>query len=85
MVYPIIREIFSVLIERNIYLEVNLSSLNKPYQMIIPEPEMLEMYKEMGGKLICVGSDTHRINQFIDNRHILQRFNLPSAPLKRFR
>ncbi|HHV36872.1 MAG TPA: histidinol-phosphatase HisJ family protein [Candidatus Cloacimonetes bacterium] len=84
-VYPIIEEIFSALIERNIYLEVNLSSLNKPYQMIIPEPEMLDMYKEMGGKLLCIGSDTHRINEFVDNTPILQRFNLPSNPIKRFR
>ncbi|MCB5235023.1 MAG: histidinol-phosphatase HisJ family protein [Candidatus Cloacimonetes bacterium] len=84
-VYPIIKDIFEVMIARNIYLEVNLSSLYKPYQMIIPEPEMLQMFKEMGGTLISIGSDTHRLDKFEDNTSILQRFKLPSEPLKRFR
>lgn len=83
--YPIIKEIFSTIIKRKIYLEVNLSSLSKPYGQIIPEPEMLNVYASMGGDLVCIGSDTHRLKNFEDNRQIIQKYNIPATRVQKRR
>lgn len=62
----IIQEIFARMIARNIALEVNYSSLRKNYPSIIPEPLLLSLYHNLGGKLFTIGSDSHHINQFDD-------------------
>lgn len=54
-----IKDIFQVIIERGIALEINLSSLHKPYQEVIPEPHYLHIYKDMGGSFFSLGSDAH--------------------------
>ena len=55
---PIIREILQVLIDKGIALEVNFSGypgsgITSPHQWII------ELYREMGGYLICMATDAH--------------------------
>jgi histidinol-phosphatase (PHP family) len=55
---PIIREILQVLIDKGIALEVNFSGypasgITSPHQWII------QMYREMGGYLICMATDAH--------------------------
>lgn len=80
-VQDIIDEIFTVMIKRNIALEINLSSLRKPYKHVIPEVDMINRYRKIGGKLISLGSDSHLINHvgpiphFIDE--LCQGFELP--------
>ncbi|MDD3051285.1 MAG: histidinol-phosphatase HisJ family protein [Candidatus Cloacimonetes bacterium] len=66
-VLPLIRKIFKTIISKEIALEVNYSALRKRLQQIIPEPSFLRLYKEMGGKLITVGSDSHTLQQFDDH------------------
>lgn len=61
---PIIDEILKTMIRRNIALEINLSSLRKPYGKIIPEPVFIERYRSLGGKYISIGSDSHHIDHF---------------------
>jgi len=60
----IITAIFDKLIERNIALEINLSSLRKPYAQTAPEIEYIRIYAKRGGKLISIGSDSHRMDHF---------------------
>ena len=53
------KKIFSVLIHRGIALEVNTSGLRKKINQPSPPYELLELYKETGGELITIGSDSH--------------------------
>ena len=61
---PLIKDIFDVMIAKDIALEVNFSSLNKPYGCVIPEPSYIQMYRDQGGSLFSLGSDAHRIEHF---------------------
>lgn len=60
----LIDQILKTIIQRDIALEINLSSLRKPYGNIIPEPDILERYRTLGGKKISIGSDSHHIDHF---------------------
>lgn len=60
----ILRKIFDVMIEKGIALEINFSSLYKPYNRCIPEPWLVDLYYIAGGTKIVYGSDAHRIESF---------------------
>jgi len=62
----LVDDILTAIIHRNIALEINLSSLRKPLRSIIPEPWVINRYRQLGGKLISIGSDSHRIDHFED-------------------
>lgn len=62
--YPIIKDIFSVMMERNIALEINLSSLRNGYPSFLPEPHIIELYLQQGGTLFSIGSDAHYLEHF---------------------
>jgi len=55
-----ISEIYSEMLQRNITLEINTSSLRKKCPESMPDKELLSIYKECGGKYITFGSDSHR-------------------------
>lgn len=57
----LISDIFKVMIDKGIALELNLACLRKPYKSLIPEPEYLELYHKLGGKLVTIGSDSHSL------------------------
>ncbi|MCB5271124.1 MAG: histidinol-phosphatase HisJ family protein [Candidatus Cloacimonetes bacterium] len=81
---PILKDIFQVIIERGIALEINLSSLRKPYQEVIPEPLYLQMYRDLGGSLFSLGSDAHVLEGFGDAHIIAERLGIESiAPRRR--
>ncbi|MFO7660435.1 MAG: histidinol-phosphatase HisJ family protein [Candidatus Cloacimonadaceae bacterium] len=61
---PIITDIFKTIIDQEIALELNLACLRKPYNSLIPEHEYLELYQQLGGKLIAIGSDSHSLEHF---------------------
>lgn len=63
---PIIKEIFKTIIKKEIALEVNYSPLRNPLNNVLPEPKHLKLYKELGGKLLTIGSDAHELIQFDD-------------------
>lgn len=53
-------ELFSVLIERGKGIEVNCSGLRMPtIGKTLPSPELLILYRDLGGEIITVGSDGH--------------------------
>ncbi|MDR0983412.1 MAG: PHP domain-containing protein, partial [Ruminococcus sp.] len=58
----IIREIFKVLIYKNCGIEVNTSGIRNKYAHCYPPLKYVKMYREMGGELITVGSDCHKLS-----------------------
>lgn len=58
--YPQIREMYRVMIERGIALEINTSTLrDSRIGVTMPTRELLALYRECGGELIVCGSDSH--------------------------
>lgn len=57
--YPIIDEIFETLIRNKKALELNVSGLYTELHDTLPYPELVKRYRDMGGKYITVGSDSH--------------------------
>ncbi|KYK29843.1 MAG: hypothetical protein AYK19_19105 [Theionarchaea archaeon DG-70-1] len=47
------------MIEHHLVLEINTSGLRHPCQDTYPSLEVITWYKELGGELICLGSDAH--------------------------
>jgi len=58
--YDKIIQIFKKIIEKGICLEVNTSGMRQELNDSMPNPELLKIYKELGGKLITCGSDAHK-------------------------
>jgi len=56
-----IRSTLKTCIERGLALDVNVSGLRKPSQIIMPDPLILKWYAEMGGQRVTLGSDAHRL------------------------
>lgn len=55
----VIDDIYKILISKNKALEINTSGLFKPLGCTLPDELQLKRYKELGGKLITLGSDSH--------------------------
>lgn len=55
----ILEEILKALIEKGKGIECNTSGLRKPLASVNPAPEIIRLYKELGGEIITVGSDAH--------------------------
>lgn len=56
---PQIDEILSLIIQKEIALEVNTSGVGGQYDDWLPGTEILQRYYEMGGRLLTIGSDAH--------------------------
>ena len=82
----LIDEIFRVMIQKNIGLEINFSGFRSPWQNIIPEPKILIRYRKLGGELITISSDSHALNHFNDfydkTLDILKELNIFNLSLK---
>lgn len=59
--YDKIAAIYDTLIQRDIALEVNVSSLWKGLGMALPSLELLKLYADRGGTLVTIGSDAHAV------------------------
>ncbi len=57
-----IEKILSLIIEKNIALEVNTSCIGSNYSELLPEEWIVALYKKLGGRLITLGSDAHVAN-----------------------
>lgn len=55
----IIAEIFSVVIHNKKGIEINTSGLRQKYGKTFPSLEYIELYKDLGGEIITLGSDCH--------------------------
>jgi len=65
----IIRRIFQEMIDREIALEINFSGFRKPMKSLMPDQEQLDLYYDLGGRLITIGSDSHALEHFDDYYH----------------
>ena len=57
-------KIFTEIISKNICLEINNSGYKRNFNDLIPETEVLARYRDMGGELITIASDSHDLEQF---------------------
>lgn len=55
----VIDEILKELIARDTALEINTSGIRKGLKFAHPYPEVLERYRQLGGKKLTIGSDAH--------------------------
>lgn len=55
----VINEIFRNLLDKDLVIEINTSSLRKGHAQTMPGKELLEIYKANGGKYVTIGSDAH--------------------------
>ncbi len=54
-----IDEILSILAAKDKALEINTSGLRQPIGITMPDESIVRRFKELGGKMITVGSDSH--------------------------
>ena len=47
-------------IETGVAIELNTAGLRRPERTTYPVPSVLHMYREMGGRTVTLGSDTHK-------------------------
>lgn len=54
-----LRELFRLIVEAGIGIEVNTSGLRSKLERTIPDVRVLKLYRECGGEIITAGSDSH--------------------------
>ena len=70
------KKLFSIIINRGIALEVNTSGLRKKINQPSPPFVLLKLYKETGGELITIGSDSHNtIDIFSGIQYVYERLH----------
>lgn len=57
-----IKDIFHRLLEKDMVIEINTSSLRKGHSETMPGRELLEIYKDCGGMYVTLGSDAHEVD-----------------------
>ena len=71
-----VERLYKKMISRDIALEVNVSTLWRKLGFAMPDREFLSLYKDCGGRLITVGTDSHgaaHIGECIDEGFSLLR------------
>lgn len=58
----VISEIFKNIIDKDMVIEINTSSLRKGCDEMMPGKEILEIYKDNGGQFVTIGSDSHVVS-----------------------
>lgn len=58
-----IAAILETMVADGIGLEVNASGLRQPCGETFPGIETLRLYKDLGGRMVSIGSDSHRLDQ----------------------
>jgi len=67
-----INEIFKYLLDKDMVIEINTSSLRKGHNETMPGSELLEIYKAIGGKYVTIGSDAHEVQDLGSDISIAQ-------------
>jgi histidinol-phosphatase (PHP family) len=55
----IIQQILKKAIDRNIGMEINTSGLRTGLKQTMPSVEIIQLYKNLGGEILTIGSDSH--------------------------
>ena len=74
-----VKEILQAIIENNMALEINTSAKRRTIHNItkydiFPTIDKLEMYFDLGGEKIVIGSDAHAVNELTDNLDIVENY-----------
>ncbi|MCR5756060.1 MAG: histidinol-phosphatase HisJ family protein [Acetatifactor sp.] len=72
---PIMNEIFKTLLEKDMVIEINTSSLRKGHEQTMPGKELLQIYKDNGGKYITIGSDAHEVKDLATDYEIAKQIS----------
>lgn len=56
----LIDEVLGTMIEQGVALELNTAGLRRSEDVTYPTRSVMERYRQMGGELVVLGSDTHR-------------------------
>lgn len=67
---PQVEEILKLIINKGKGIEVNTSSFRYKLSDLTPSMDILKLYKELGGEIITIGSDSHRKEHL--GSHILE-------------
>jgi len=59
----LIRPVLRNCIDRGIALDINTSAMRRSARVLLPGPDILRWYAEMGGERVTLGSDAHRSGQ----------------------
>ena len=54
-----LEKLFSLAIKNDVAIELNTSTLCKGLGFTMPSREIMQMYYDLGGRLVTVGSDAH--------------------------
>ena len=68
-----IREIYNRLLAQDMVIEINTSSLRKGLDETMPGRELLEIYKDCGGRYVTIGSDAHQVPDIGADNEIAQK------------
>ncbi len=60
----IIQKILLTTVEKNMVIEINSSGFRQGVGEQYPSKKILEMYRDIGGREIIIGSDAHTVNNF---------------------
>lgn len=74
-----VREVLQALIEKDMALEINTSAKRRTQIKlakydIFPTIDKLEMYFDLGGEKIVIGSDAHKSSELTDNLDITEKY-----------
>lgn len=71
-----LRVLFRSCVEHGVGIEVNTAALHEALGEFLPQTSVIRLYREMGGEIITVGSDSHRaadVGQGVREGHELLR------------
>ncbi len=63
------KDIFKYLLDKDMVMEINTSSLRKGHSETMPGKELLQIYKDCGGKYVTIGSDAHEAKDLAADNH----------------
>ena len=82
----LIKEILKKAITRDIVLEINTSSLRRGMDELLPGEKIIQIYTELGGNKVTLGSDAHRVSDiaadFDRGQEVIEKYNLECGYFK---
>ena len=61
--YPKYEQIFKSIVKNGKFLEINTSNIRRNFDFTMPDTDLLQLYKDCGGRYVTVGADAHRPNE----------------------
>ncbi len=70
----LIDEILKTIISKDAGLEVNTSGIKYGREDFYPQKDILKRYKELGGKILTIGSDAHKVHRVGDEFEFAKQY-----------